>query len=90
MIFNISGFTHIGTKREINQDRILVNNKILENDFSFPAYIVRNGKRTRSSSTREWELPLSFFSKSSGEQAQRINLIVEWDTPLPGIISLGR
>lgn len=56
---------------------------LLENDFSFPAYVVRNGKRTRSSSTREWELPLSFFSEASDQQAERINLIVEWDEPLP-------
>ncbi len=33
MIFNISAFTHIGTKREINQDRILVDDKILDKDF---------------------------------------------------------
>jgi hypothetical protein len=63
---------------------------LLENDFSFPAYLVRNGKRTRSSSTREWELPLLFFSEDSDQQAQRINLIVEWDAPLPGTISWGR
>lgn len=33
MIFNISAFTHIGTKREINQDRILVVDKILDKGF---------------------------------------------------------
>jgi len=33
MNYNISGFTHIGTKRQINQDRILVNEHILEKDF---------------------------------------------------------
>jgi len=33
MIINISAFTHIGTKREVNQDRILVENKILDKDF---------------------------------------------------------
>ncbi len=33
MKFNISAFTHIGTKRQINQDRILVNNKILNDGF---------------------------------------------------------
>ena len=33
MNFNISSFTHIGTKREINQDRILVDDKILDKDF---------------------------------------------------------
>lgn len=63
---------------------------LLENDFSFPAYIVRNGKRTRSSSTREWELPLLFFSEDSSTQAQRVNLIIEWDEPLPVTIPLGR
>ncbi|NJO87959.1 MAG: serine/threonine-protein phosphatase [Chloroflexia bacterium] len=33
MKFNISAFTHIGTKRQINQDRILVNDKILSDGF---------------------------------------------------------
>ena len=33
MNINISAFTHIGTKREINQDRILVEDKILDKDF---------------------------------------------------------
>ncbi len=33
MKFNISSFTHIGTRRQINQDRILVNNRVLDNDF---------------------------------------------------------
>lgn len=33
MKYNISAFTHIGTKREINQDRILINDKILETGF---------------------------------------------------------
>ena len=33
MKFNISAFTHIGTEREINQDRILINDKIFETDF---------------------------------------------------------
>ena len=30
MRFNISGFTHIGTKREINQDRILIQDSIIK------------------------------------------------------------
>jgi protein phosphatase len=33
MKYNISTFTHIGTKREINQDRVLVNDIILDNNF---------------------------------------------------------
>lgn len=33
MKYNISAFTHIGTKREVNQDRILVNDKVIEDDF---------------------------------------------------------
>jgi len=33
MNYNISAFTHIGTKRQINQDRILANDLILEKDF---------------------------------------------------------
>ncbi len=33
MKFNISAFTNIGTKREVNQDRILVNDKILDDGF---------------------------------------------------------
>jgi serine/threonine protein phosphatase PrpC len=33
MKFNISSFTHIGTKRQINQDRILANDKILSDGF---------------------------------------------------------
>jgi serine/threonine protein phosphatase PrpC/serine/threonine protein kinase len=30
MIFNISGFTHKGTSRKINQDRILINGELME------------------------------------------------------------
>ncbi len=33
MKYNISSFTHIGTKREINQDRVLLNDKVLEDGF---------------------------------------------------------
>lgn len=33
MKYNISAFTHVGTKRQLNQDRILVNDKILNTDF---------------------------------------------------------
>jgi len=33
MEYNISAFTHIGTKREINQDRVLVENRVLSTGF---------------------------------------------------------
>lgn len=59
---------------------------LLENNFSFPAYIVKNGKKTRSSNTREWKVPLNFFDKSSVGDTFRINLIIEWDESLPEYI----
>jgi serine/threonine protein phosphatase PrpC len=33
MKYNISSFTHIGSKRKVNQDRILINDKILSDGF---------------------------------------------------------
>lgn len=33
MKYNISSFTHIGTHREVNQDRILINTTVLESGF---------------------------------------------------------
>jgi hypothetical protein len=63
---------------------------LLESDFSFPAYLVRNGKKTRISNSREWELPLAFFSKNSDTEPQKVNLIIEWDEPLPAFIPLGK
>jgi serine/threonine protein phosphatase PrpC len=33
MKFNISSFTHVGTKRELNQDRVLVNSEIIDSGF---------------------------------------------------------
>ena len=35
MKFNIAFFTHIGTEREVNQDRILVQHKILKDGLDF-------------------------------------------------------
>jgi hypothetical protein len=63
---------------------------LLESDFSFPAYLVRNGKKTRISNSREWKLPLAFFSKNSDTEPQKVNLIIEWDEPLPAFIPLGK
>ncbi len=61
---------------------------LLENDFSFPAFVVRNGKPTRTANTREWELALDFFVNDTAEKPEGIHLIIEWDESLPGYIPM--
>jgi len=54
-----------------------------ENDFSFPAYLITNGKKTRSSNARKWKLTLNFSDKDSAWDPFQIKLIIEWDESLP-------
>lgn len=71
---------------ENEETRISSSLILSENDFSFPAYIVNNGTKTRSSSSREWKLAMEFFDKDATGGSVRINMIIEWDESLPEYI----
>ena len=57
-----------------------------EGSFTFPAYLIENGKKQGSSKSRKWALTLYFPDPNSAKKRFHINLTIEWDEELPAHI----